>query len=229
MRRSWAAVAAIVGLLVAGEAPATAQEASSGPSTSSASPGSPASPTPSASPAESTAPVVQLARFDDPVGDQEGGVGPDIVGVTVSQPDEGSLSFSIAFAEDAPLTYDLETWSTDMLAVIMDTHSNAFVELPDGGMPAHYFIGVHGATLPDEVETGAPMWRATDGDGELLWNVVDVAVEGTTITLTVDLELLGDPERLYFQVGAGTEGQEETSGSDGCPDEQPGEIVLAPG
>jgi hypothetical protein len=212
MRTKWATWVAIAGLLVAGGDPAAAQESSVEPS------------------AAAVSPVAGPVRYEDPAGDQEAGIGADILVVTASQPDVDSLRFSVELAPDAALTYDLETMSTDMLWVVMATRPGAFEQLPDGGIDVDYITAVHGATLPRDVEEGAHLYVASGAqDGELLENVVDVTVADTTITLTVGLDLLARPDEVFFEVWSVTEGQEETSGGDGCPNEGQGHIILASG
>jgi hypothetical protein len=152
------------------------------------------------------------------VGDVPGGIGPDIVAVTIGQPEASLVSFGVEFASDPPLTYDLETMSTDELHIGLATEPDA--EIPDG---YHRAIIVHGATLPRAVESGASMYDDTRPEGEeVLEEVIDVAVDGPTVTLTVERALLGDPDELAFFVVAMTEGSEEGAEPvyDVCPDEE---------
>ena len=64
-------------------------------------------------------------RYEDAVGDVSGGVGPDIVAVTVSEPWESLVSFEVEFATDPPIAYDLETMSTDSLAIGLSPRPDA--------------------------------------------------------------------------------------------------------
>ena len=71
--------------------------------------------------------------------------------------------------------------------------------------------------------TGATLFDATQAEGDpVFWRVVDVEVEGATLTLAVDRKLVGDPEELYFVGIVSAEGQEV---GDFCPDVQ----ELGPG
>ena len=154
-------------------------------------------------------------RYEDPVGDVTGGVGPDIVAVTISEPWESLVSFEVEFATDPPITYDLETMSTDQLAIGLSSRSDtvAFDEFD-------YMIMVHGATLLEEVEIGSALYDSTQPAGdEVFWRVVDVAVDGPTMTLAFDWKLVGDPDTLAFFVAASTEGSAETDVYDVYPDE----------
>lgn len=161
--------------------------------------------------------------YEDPVGDVAEGT-PDLVACGVSEPWESLLSFRLEFASEPPLSYDLDTWTTDELWVALLTQ-------PDGTFAddIEYAIIVHGATLPEEEKKGSNLYDTTQPEGdEVFWGVVDADVEGPVLTLTVDRKMLGDPEVIYFHAAATSEGQEDPNGYDACPDEDagPGEYVL---
>ena len=79
---------------------------------------------------------------------------------------------------------------------------------------------VHGATLPEEVGIGSALYDGTQPEGdEVFWRVVDVAVDGPTVTLTLDWKLVGDPDTLAFFVAASSEGPTETDVFDVYPEE----------
>jgi len=154
-------------------------------------------------------------RYEDPIGDVTGGVGPDIVAVTISEPWESLVSFEVEFATDPPIAYDLETMSTDQLTIGLSSRPDtaAFDEF-------EYMIMVHGATLPEEAEIGSALYDGTQPEGdEVFWRVVDVAVDGSTVTVTLDWKLVGDPDTLAFFVAASTEGPTEADVYDVYPDE----------
>jgi len=165
-------------------------------------------------------PVLADERFTDPAGDVAGGAGPDIVSVAVSQPDSGRISFAVEFASDPPLAVDVAQGSTDMLMVLLDTGQPAASE-----QDADYATGVHGANLAQSVSEGAPLSapsKKPDGtwDYGLRMGAVAVAVEGKTVTLTLPLDAIGNPDRLRFELAAGREGPEGTSGgSDRFPEQ----------
>ena len=52
---------------------------------------------------------------------------PDIVACGVSEPWESLLSFRLEFASEPPLSYDMETWTTDELWVVLSTPAGATV------------------------------------------------------------------------------------------------------
>jgi hypothetical protein len=167
-------------------------------------------------------PIVPLATYEDPVGDVQGGRGPDIVSCSIAEPWQSLVSFTFEFASDPPLSYDVETMSTDELWVGLSTDPSAV--FPDD---ITHILGVHGATLEEEAVAGATLWDASQIEGDpVFWRVVDVEVEGPTLTLAVDRKLVGDPDDLYFVGIASAEGQEV---GDFCPDVQelePGRYQL---
>lgn len=159
----------------------------------------------------------------DPVGDVAGGSGPDFVACGVSEPWESLVSFTFEFAAEPPLSYDLETWSTDELFVAVSPRADADFLKGD----FEYALIVHGATLPSDAETGSGLYDSTRAEGdEVYWRVVDIAVDGSTLTLSVDKKLIGDPDTVYFMAGASREGQEETEVYDVCPDEEVGPLAY---
>jgi len=161
--------------------------------------------------------------YEDLVGDVDG-EGPDFISCGASEPWGSLVSFRFEFASEPPLSYDLETSTTDEMMVGLATTPNAV--FPDG---LEYILGVHGATLSTETEIGSTLYDTTQPEGdEVFWRVVDVDVDGAVLTLTVDRKLLGDPEAIYFAAAVGSEGEDGTSSHDMCPDEEdgPGEYVL---
>lgn len=164
-------------------------------------------------------PTLAEERFADPIGDVAGGRGPDIVSVIVSEPGTGKISFAVEFTGDRPLGVDVGQGSTDMLMVLLDTGEPAASE-----QDADYAFGVHGANLAGSVSEGAPLSaprKRPDGswDYGLRMGVVAVAVEAKTITLTLPLDAIGNPNRLRFELGTGREGPDGASaGGDSCPE-----------
>jgi hypothetical protein len=168
-------------------------------------------------PAQLATPV--LVRYEDPIGDTKDGLGPDIVAVTLAAPDPGSLSIGIEFTTDPPLTYSMEEGWTDMLMILGSTQPAGVVPLPgeDQGVDADFATGLHGATLEEDATQGAPL----NVGEQIRRDGVAVSVDGTTVTLTLTRESLGDPERIVFFMGTfreGLFGEEGTSGGDVFPD-----------
>jgi hypothetical protein len=153
--------------------------------------------------------------YEDPAGDVDESV-PDLISCAASEPWESLLSFRLEFAAAPPLSYDMETMTTDELWLMLLSGPEAD-PLTDSDQ-IEYAMIVHGATLPAEEETGSGLFDTTQPEGqEVFWRVVDVDVEGAVLTLSIDRKLVGDPEVVYFVAGVTSEGQEE-SGYDACPD-----------
>ena len=155
--------------------------------------------------------------YEDPAGDVAEGV-PDIISCGVSEPFESLVRFELEFTSDPPLSYDLETSTTDELWLVVTSR-------PDPVMPddLEYALILHGATLPQAVESGSGLYDTTAEPGkEVFWGVVDVAVDGPKLALSVDRKLIGDPDELAFFAWSGQEGEGEAASSDSCPDEEAG-------
>jgi hypothetical protein len=167
--------------------------------------------------------VPVLVRYEDPAGDTVNGLGADIIAVTVRGQDQESVSISVEFAVEPPLTYDLEEGWTDMLMILGDAGPEGVVGTPPEGVDADFVIGIHGANLQETVEEGAPLTSQACGRG-ICAGAVAVDVDGATVTLTVTRKDLGDPERILFLMWSFREGSDEqTSGGDAFPDQAGGE------
>lgn len=160
--------------------------------------------------------------YQDAVGDATGAA-PDIVAVTIEDSEDMPVvGISVEFASEPPLGTDEETW-TDVVFIGLVTDPETG---PDGqplsrvalvDSVADYTIGAHGVTLPDYLEAGGHL---VVSGGDLYWFVVDVAVEGPTVTWNLDRKLIGDPEVLAFGVIAGVERDDATEEEyDVFPDE----------
>jgi len=152
-------------------------------------------------------------HYEDVIGDA-GGDAPDIVAVTVSEPEgESTVRFDIEFAEEPPLRSDMETW-TDVLFLIMSSDGETDARGVLSGNP--YTTGTHGVTLESQLDTGALLVTQAD----MYWYVVDLDVDGPVLTFTVDRKLLGSPLDLYWQVLVGVEREESVEDEGGLyPDE----------
>jgi hypothetical protein len=167
-------------------------------------------------------PASAAETYQDSVGDATGDA-PDIVAVTIE--DSGDMpvvGISVEFASEPPLGTDGETW-TDVVFIGLVTDP----EIGPDGRPesrvalvdpdADYTIGAHGVSLPQYLEAGGHL---VVSGGDLYWFVVDVAVEGPTVTWNLDRKLIGDPDVLAFGVIAGVERDDATEEEyDVFPDE----------
>ena len=153
-----------------------------------------------------------VERFTDPAGDVTGGEGPDIVAVAVSQPDATRIAFAIEFATAPPLGFDVDKGYSDMLMLFLDTKPPR----TDGMEGVDFIIGAHGANL----DQGASLVALESGtsSGDIQLGVVTTAVDAKTLTLTLPLDAIGNPDLIRFGVGAGREGPgEQTGGEDSLP------------
>lgn len=151
--------------------------------------------------------------FTDPAGDVTGGEGPDIVSVTVSQPDATRIAFGIEFASAPPLAFDVEKGCTDMLMLFLDTRPPRTDDING----VDFIIGAHGVNL----DQGAALVASESGDtsGDIQLGVVTTAVDGKMITLTLPLATIGNPDLIRFGVGTGREfNAGQTGGEDSLPD-----------
>jgi len=150
-------------------------------------------------------------RYEDAIGDATGD-SPDIVAVTVSEPEgESTIRFDIELAPGRLFGSDMETW-TDVLFLAMSSSG----EVDERGILQNeqtYLTGTHGVTLEMQREAGAVL--ATPED--MYENLVDFDDIDGTLSFAVDREMIGDPLDLYFQVLLGVErdGAEEDEEMEG--------------
>ena len=165
-----------------------------------------------------TSATVADEHFEDAGGDALGDA-PDLVAVTVSEPEGPLLSFRIEFASEVRLEADGA--GMDILWLALDTDPEVTFPELDG-----YSMASVGAMLPGELETGGHLLAGND----LYWRVVDLALDGAAITFSVDRKLLGDPDGLYFRVySAALQGSLYTEQVDHFPevDEPPARYTLS--
>jgi hypothetical protein len=167
----------------------------------------PGSGSPSASPTPSAGPVT----FHDRVGEMPKSR-PDVATVTVAK-QHGKISFAITFVNAPPLVTDQKSsgfW--DLLVINIDAiggtpaTSTSYKIL--GGTPTVRgqpltWAGV--GSLPEHVNLYCDSEGACEGDHST--DIGPVTVTGSTLTVSVDPALLGNPTTLVFRVGVvrGTE------------------------
>jgi hypothetical protein len=131
-------------------------------------------------------------RFTDPRGDARGS-GPDVTAVTLSRTDT-ALTIAVEFANAPPLAFDEDESYTDMLLV--GIHTDDDLDRTD----VEFYTGAHGVDLARApvVRTGIESPGAQVGTAAL-------AVDGATLSLTVERSLLDDPDEVAVSVAAGRE------------------------
>ena len=166
--------------------------------------------------AATTALGSEPTRYQDAVGDATGD-SPDIVAVTVSEPEgESTIRFDIELAPGRLFGSDMETW-TDVLFLAMSPSG----EVDERGILQNeetYLTGTHGVTLEMQREAGAVL--ATPED--MYENLVGFDDIDGTLSFAVEREMIGDPFDLYFQVLLGVErdgaGEAEEMEGDAYPE-----------
>ena len=149
-------------------------------------------------------------RYEDAIGDATGD-SPDIVAVTVSEPEgESTIRFDIELAPGRLFGSDMETW-TDVVLLAMSPSS----EVDERGILQNeqtYLTGAHGVTLEMQRESGAVLATPEDMYEDL------VGFDDTDGTLSFAVEpepeVIEDISDFYFQIllGVEREGSEETEG-----------------
>lgn len=170
------------------------------------------------------APASATETFQDPLGEVIG-TGPDIVAVTIEDSEDiPVVSISVEFAEEPPLDTDRETW-TDVIFIglVTDPETDAdgrpLNRVAIADFDADYIVGAHGMTLPDYLDSGGHLVVYEGGD-DLYWLVVDVAVDGPTVTWSLDRKLIGDPATMALQAIVGVESDDASEEEyDVFPDE----------
>ena len=141
-------------------------------------------------------------RFTDPPGDARGS-GPDVTAVTLSHTDT-ALTIAVEFANAPPLAFDEGERYTDML--LIGIHTDDDLDRTD----VEFYTGAHGVDL-----TRAPVVRAGSESPRARVGTADLAVDGATLSLTVERSLLDDPEEIAVAVAAGREYADEDAGGGG--------------
>lgn len=146
-------------------------------------------------------------RFTDRRGDAPGS-GPDVTAVTLSHTDT-ALTIAVEFADAPPLAFDEDERYTDMLLIGIHTDDDL------GRTDVEFYTGAHGVDL-----TRAPVIRAGIESPRAQVGTAALAVDGVTLSLTVERSLLDDPQEIAVAVAAGREYVDEDAaggGGDAAP------------
>jgi len=138
-------------------------------------------------------------NYPDRVRDVEGGEGPDIASVTLSNT-ASTLTFRVRFVSAPPLLVNTGKKWVDMLLIGVDVPPfGPKPSSPGGEWPgADYALGTHGPSgIGRLVRLGRK--HATPIRIELV-------TSGRTVSLTVPRRALGSPRRLTFSIAAAREG-----------------------
>jgi hypothetical protein len=153
-----------------------------------------------------TAPAA--TAFPDPVGDVQGGAGPDITSIVVSHT-ASSVTFRFRFASAPPLGLSARKGWVDMLLVGIDVPPRSLKRTPHGWVGLDYHAGLHGT------QTTAILVKASPTRPSQPRGVVTrpkVTVRGHTLSFSLSRAKLGNPAWIEFVVAAGRETSDQAAG-----------------
>lgn len=99
--------------------------------------------------------ALAAASFPDPVGDVEGGAGPDIASISVSHT-RSTVTFRLRFREAPPLGLNAREGWVDMLLIGIDVPPRGLKRTPNGWMGLDYYAGLHGTDKTAIVVKASP-------------------------------------------------------------------------
>jgi hypothetical protein len=144
--------------------------------------------------------------YPDRVSDVEGGAGPDIASVTVSNT-KTKVTFGVRFVKAPPLRVSTREGWVDMLLIGIDVPPLGPRPVVPGGewRGANFAAGTHGPS-----KTGQMVWL---GRGEYRRVAsFKIVTSGSTLTFSVPRRALGSPTWFRFTVAAARELEEEATG-----------------
>lgn len=153
--------------------------------------------------------------FGDPVGDVEGGAGPDLTMVSVSQT-ASIVTFRFRFAAAPPLGVSVQGRWVDMLLIGIDVPPRGLKRGVHGWAGLDYYAGLHGREKTAIVVKASP---TRPSQPSRVLTRPKVTVSGRTLSFSVSRSTLGDPAWIEFVVAAGRETSDQASG--GGSDEAP--------
>jgi hypothetical protein len=144
--------------------------------------------------------------FSDPAGDVQGGSGPDVVGVKLSNT-ASTLTFRVRFASAPPLRVSTREKWVDMLLIGLDVPPLGPPPVRSGGewRGADFALGTHGPSRTGQLvrlgkKHSAPPIR------------FKVVTRGRTLSFSIPLRALGQPRWFSFNVAAAREGETQAGG-----------------
>lgn len=149
--------------------------------------------------------------FRDLSGDVQGGAGPDLTRVSVSQT-ASTVTFGFRFAKAPPLGVNVKKRWVDMLLVLIDVPPRGMKRVAGGWSRPDYFVGSHGT------DTTGMLVKAGKTKQSSVIARPKVVVSGRTLSFSVSRSTLGNPAWIEFTVAAGRETSKATGGgSDSAP------------
>jgi hypothetical protein len=154
-----------------------------------------------------TSGVASAAKgYPDRVGDVEGGPGPDIASVIVSNT-KTKITFRVRFATAPPLRVGTSAGWIDMLLIGIDVPPLGPRPSSPGGewLGANFALGTHGPS-----KTGV-LVRLGQGESRRAARFA-IRTGGSTLTFSVPRRALGNPAWFTFSVAAAREMPKEAAG-----------------
>jgi hypothetical protein len=153
--------------------------------------------------------------FADPVGDVEGGAGPDLPMVSVFHT-RSTVTFRFRFAKAPPLGMSVKGRWVDMSLIGIGAPPREVKRGMHGWAGLDFYAGLHGREKTTIVVKTSPT-RPSQPTRVLARP--KVTVSGRTLSFLVSRNTLGDPAWIEFVVAAGRETSDQASG--GGSDEAP--------
>lgn len=158
--------------------------------------------------------ALAATAYPDPIGDVQGGAGPDVVAVTISNT-ASHLTFHVRFAGGPPLRLNAREKWVDMLLIGIDVPPLGPPPSTPGGewRGADFALGAHGPAGTGllvrlgEKRSAAPLR-------------FEIVTHGRTLSFSIPRRALGSPRWFRFNVAAAREG--ESRARDGGFDVAPG-------
>lgn len=159
--------------------------------------------------------ALAATAFPDPVGDVQGGAGPDITSIAVSHT-ASTVTFRFRFASAPPLGSSARKGSVDMLLIGIDVPPRGLKRGAYGWSGLDYYAGLHGTERTAMVVKTSP---TKPSQPSRVLARPKVTVSGRTLSFSISRNMLGNPAWIEFVVAAGreTSGQAAGGGSDEAP------------
>jgi hypothetical protein len=138
-------------------------------------------------------------RYPDRVGDVKGGVGPDLVSITISNT-KTTVTFRVRFGKTPPLRVSSREGWAEMLLIGIDVPPLGPLPITPGGewRGANFALGTHGPS-----KTGLLVRLGRGGTRQVAR--FKIVTSGSTITFSVPRAALGNPAWFTFSVAAARE------------------------
>jgi hypothetical protein len=153
--------------------------------------------------------------FADPVGDVEGGAGPDLTLVSVSHT-ASTVTLRFSFAKAPPLGVSVKGGWVDMLLIGIDVPPRSLRRAANGWAGLDYYAGLHGTDKTAMVVKTSP---TKPSQPSRVLARPKVTVSGRTLSFSISRNTLGNPAWIEFVVVAGRETSDQAYG--GGSDEAP--------